>query len=174
MIFRSRWKFLLNFLLLTLVPMNSDWEICCKNTSNNSNNYLTSRSYPNYVLTQIWKLSKENNISSHLMQKDEAEWYICAENIRCFGSIRELDQEIGFVGIRKLVQSWTFMLVIMKIVKLLKCRSNLCFKKDPSCFSNCEWSWKVRRWNDRPHWRRRAESYKETFLLKQVLKWNPR
>ena len=39
--------------MLTLVPMNGNGETCCKNTSNNLNNYLTTRSYPNYVLTLV-------------------------------------------------------------------------------------------------------------------------
>ena len=94
-----------NLLLPTFVSMNSDGETCCKNTSNNSNNYLTTRSYPNYAPTLVQKLSKEDNISSHLMQKDQAEWYICAQNVRCLVTIRELEQEAGFVGIRKLAQS---------------------------------------------------------------------
>ena len=51
------------------------------------------------------KLSKEDNISSHLMQKDRAEWYIYAENRRCLVTIRELKQESEFVGIRKMAQS---------------------------------------------------------------------
>ena len=50
------------------------------------------------------------------------------ENIRCLVTIRELEGEAGFVGIRKLAESWTFMFVIMKIVTELKFRSDLCFK----------------------------------------------
>ena len=70
--------------------------------------WLTIRSYPNYAPTLVWKLSKEDNISSHLIQKDRAEWYIGAENIRCLATIRDLEQEAGFVRIGKLAQSWTF------------------------------------------------------------------
>ena len=131
MIFWKRWKFLLNPLLLSLITMNSDGETCCKNTSNNSDNYLTTRSYPNCALTVVWKLSKEENISSHLMQEYQAEWYIYAENIRCHVTIRELEREAGFAGIRKLGQSWTFMFVIMKIGTVLEFRSDLCFKTLP-------------------------------------------
>ena len=86
---------------------------------------------PICVPTLVWKLSKEDNISSHLMQKDRAEWYIHAENRRCLVTIRELEQESGFVGIRKLAQSWTFTFVILKIVTVLKFRADLCFKTEP-------------------------------------------
>ena len=132
MIFWSWWKFLLNLLLLTRVPMNSDGETFCKNTSNNIlNNYLTNRSFPNSALTLVWRMSKEDIISSHLMQKDQAEWYKYAENFRCLETIRELEREAGYVGIWKLAQSWRYMLVIMKIVLVLKFRSNLFFKTEP-------------------------------------------
>ena len=116
--------------------MNSDGEICCKNTSNNSNNYQTLRSYPNSAPMLVWELIKEDNISSHLIQKDRAERYICAENFRCLETVWDLDQEAGFVIIRKLAQSWTFTFVIM--------------------------NWKVRKRNDRNHGRRRAWSLRET------------
>ena len=43
----KQWKFLLNLLLLTLIPMQSRREICCKIMSVNSNNYLMTRGYPN-------------------------------------------------------------------------------------------------------------------------------
>ena len=80
-----RWKFLVNPLLLPLIPMNSDGETCCKNTSNNSNNYLTLRSLPKLCSNAGLKnCPNEDNISSHLMQKDRTEWNIYAErNIRC-------------------------------------------------------------------------------------------
>ena len=71
----KRRKFQPNFPLPTLGPMNSDGKTCCKNTNSNSNNYLTLRSYPNFAPTLVWKLSKKNTISSHLTQKDRAEWY---------------------------------------------------------------------------------------------------
>ena len=113
----------------TTDPRFDDDETCWKNMSKNSNNYMTTRNYPNYALTLTWRLSKEDNISSHLIrQKDRAEWYIFAENISCFVTIRELEREAGFVGVRKLVQSWTYMFVIMKIVIVLKLSPNLCFK----------------------------------------------
>ena len=51
--FGRRWKFLPNLQLPTLGPLNSDGETCCKNTSNNSNDSLTLRSYPNYALTLV-------------------------------------------------------------------------------------------------------------------------
>ena len=49
----KRWKFIPNLRLPTLGPMNSDGETCCKNTSSDSNNHLTLRSYPNYAPTQV-------------------------------------------------------------------------------------------------------------------------
>ena len=76
------------------------------------------------------KLSKENNISSHLMQKDRAERYIHAVNVWCLVTIQDLEREAGFVRIRKLAQSWTFTFVIMKIVTVFKFRSDLCFKTE--------------------------------------------
>ena len=85
--------------------MNSDDETCCKNTSSNSNNYLTLKCHPNYALTLVSKLSIEDNISSNLMQKGQAERYTYAENIRCHVTIRELEREAGFVGARELAQS---------------------------------------------------------------------
>ena len=129
----KRWKFPPNLVLPTLEPMNSDDETCCQNTSRNSNNYLTLRSYPNYALTLVCKLSKEDYISSHLIQKDQEEWYTYAENIRCLVTIWDLEQEAGFVRIRKLAQCWTSTFVIMKIVTVLKFISDLCFKTTASC-----------------------------------------
>ena len=105
MILQRRWKFLPNLLLPTLGPMNSNGKTCCKNTNTIRTNYLTLRSYPNYAPTLVWKLSKDDNISSHLMQKDRVESYICAENIRCLVTIWDLEQEAGFVGIRETAQS---------------------------------------------------------------------
>ena len=70
----KRWKFLPNRLLPTRGPMSSDGETGWKKTSSNSNNYLTLRSNPNYAPTLVWKLSKEDNIPSHLILKDRAEW----------------------------------------------------------------------------------------------------
>ena len=49
----KRWRFLLAFLLMKLRPMHSNGESWCKNTSENSNNNLTTRSYPNYALTLV-------------------------------------------------------------------------------------------------------------------------
>ena len=54
MSFWRQWKFLSNFLWPTLGPMNSDGETCCKNTSNNSNNYLMTRSCTKYAPTLLW------------------------------------------------------------------------------------------------------------------------
>ena len=63
MILWRRWKFLPNLEKPTLALMNSDGESCCKNTSNN---YLTTRSFPNYAPTLAWRLRKEDNISSQV------------------------------------------------------------------------------------------------------------
>ena len=44
--------------------------------------------------------------------------HLCRKK-RCLVMIRELEREAGFVGIRKLAQSWTFMFVIMQIVTIM-------------------------------------------------------
>ena len=77
------------------------------------------------------KTVERGNILSHFMHKDRAEWHIYADNTRCFETIRELERQAGFVRIRKWSESWTHMFVIMKIVKEMKFRSDLCFKTEP-------------------------------------------
>ena len=99
-----RWKFQPNFQEPTLEPMNSDSRKLVAGIEQQFEQ-LSDAQKPNYAPTLVWKLSKEDNISSHLMQKDRAEWYIFAENIRCLVTIRDLQQEAGFVRIRKLAQS---------------------------------------------------------------------
>ena len=83
MIFERRWKFLPNLLLPTLGPMNSNGKTCCKNTSNNSNAQKLSKLCSNAGLKTV----ERRQCSSHLVQKDRPEWYICAENIRCLVTI---------------------------------------------------------------------------------------
>ena len=41
------------FLLQKLIPMHSNGEPWCKNTSENSNNCQQTRNYPNYVLMRV-------------------------------------------------------------------------------------------------------------------------
>ena len=55
----------------------------------------------------------------------------CRRTERCLVTIRDLEPETGFVRIGKLAQSWTPKFVIMKIVALLKFRSDLCFLTEP-------------------------------------------
>ena len=80
----GKWKFPLNLQLLTLIPTQSRRETCCKNMSVNSNNYLMTRSYPNCALTLVWRLSKKDNSSLHLMKKkDQMKWIIYVESVHC-------------------------------------------------------------------------------------------
>ena len=58
-ILEKRWKFAPDLPLPTFGPMNSDGETCCKNTSSNSNNYLTLRSCPNCALQYFITLDTE-------------------------------------------------------------------------------------------------------------------
>ena len=129
MILWNRWKFLLNFQLPTLVPMNSDGEACSKNTSNNtsnnSNNYLTNWSYPNFALMLVWKLSEEDNILSHLMQEDQAVMVHLWREYRMSRNDPRTRARGWIVGIRKLAP-----ISVSRQNRFLG--------------SNCEWSWKVR------------------------------
>ena len=126
----------------------------------------------NSALTLVWRLSKEDNVSLLFTTKDRAEWYIYAESIRCLVTIRELKQEDEFVRIQKLAQSWTFMFVIMKIVTVLKCRSDLCFKTEPPLGFEF--------WLElKSTWKRRQKPLKTksielqgNLLPKQNLEWN--
>ena len=49
---RNQWTSLLNFLLLTLTPTRSRRETCCKTMNISSNNFLKTKSYPNYAAMQ--------------------------------------------------------------------------------------------------------------------------
>ena len=84
----------------------------------------------NLIQALLWRwfenCRKRTIITSHLMQKDQAELYSCAENVRCFVTIRELEL------IRKLALCWALIFVIMEIVTVLKFRSDLCFKTTAS------------------------------------------
>ena len=71
------------------------------------------------------RLSKEDNTSSHLMQKKEVDCNIYAENTQCFDAKRRLQRKDGFARIRVSAQSWTYKFVTMKIDTALKFWSNL-------------------------------------------------
>ena len=125
------------------------------------NSYWRPAVIQNSALTLVWKLSKEDNFSSHLMQKDQAEWHTYADNTRCFLTIWELEREAGFVGIRKLAQSRTFMFLFMKVVRVLKLRSDLCFKTEQLPGFAL-------------HWRRRTWSFCKEYISsyrKSQKKW---
>ncbi len=61
----KQWKFLQNFPLLILTPMQSCREICCKVMSVNSSNFPKTRNYPNCAATLVWRILKKDNSSSH-------------------------------------------------------------------------------------------------------------
>ena len=78
-----------------------------RNTSNNSKNHLTTRSYPNCAPISdagLKTVAKDNSSSPLIQKKDQAQWYSFAEKKRCLKTIRELEQEAGFVGIRGIGQ----------------------------------------------------------------------
>ena len=79
----KRRRFLLARLLQKILPMHSNGETKCKNTSENSNNCQKTRNYLNYVLMRD------------------------AENTRCLAMNRGLVWEDGFARIQDSVQCWT-------------------------------------------------------------------
>ena len=104
-----------NLLLPTLEPMNSDkWNLLQEYEQQFEQLSDAQKLSKLCSKAGLKKMSKEDNISSHLLQKDRAEWCIYAENIRCFVTIWDLEQEAGFVRIRKLAQSWTFTFVRLR------------------------------------------------------------
>ena len=132
MILWSRWKFLLNLLELTLVPMNSDGETCCKNTKQQfeqlSDDQKLSKLCSNAGSV---KLSKEDNISSHLMQKDRSGMiHLCRENTlprndprtRARGWIRRNTKIGPVLNIHDCHHEDRYSIEFM---------SNLCFKTEP-------------------------------------------
>ena len=103
----------------------------CKNTSVNSNSCQKTRNCSNCVLVMlVWSLSKKDNSSLLLIQKDNR-CNIYAENIRCLAMKKGLDLEDGFSRIRGSAQSWTKMFATMMIETVSKFWYHLCFKSIP-------------------------------------------
>ena len=100
-------EILLARLLQKLMPMHSNGETLCKNTSDNSNTCQKTRNYTNYVLMRFWSLSKRTILQNPWYRRrttdatfmprihDASEWK------------RELVWEDGSARIQESVQSWT-------------------------------------------------------------------
>ena len=148
-----RWKFLLNLQLLTLIPTESCREICHKNMRA----YIRTTIWRQEVIqTVLWRWiedCRKRTIFHHNWHRwTRAEWYVRAESIRCLLTIWDLEQEAGFLRIRKLAQ---FVHHEDRYSIEIHVRS-LFQDRTASWASKYEWSWKVRKRNDRNHWRRRA------------------
>ena len=65
----KRWKFPPTSLLQKILPMHSNGETTCKNTSENSNNCQKTRNYSNYVMMRVWGLSHKDITSILLILK---------------------------------------------------------------------------------------------------------